>query len=43
VGSTRGLEVINRIIANQDCGKNLELLHDLCELMLDGSCVRWAA
>jgi formate dehydrogenase iron-sulfur subunit len=37
IGSARGVEVIDRIIANQDRAKNLELLDDLCELMLDGS------
>ena len=37
VGSTRGVEVIDRIVANQDRTKNLEVLDDLCELMLDGS------
>ncbi len=37
VGSTRGVEVIDRIIANQDRTKNLEVLDDLCELLLDGS------
>ena len=37
VGSTRGVEVIDRIIANQDRAKNLEVLDDLCEVMLDGS------
>jgi formate dehydrogenase iron-sulfur subunit len=37
IGSTRGVEVIDRIIANQDRMKNLEVLDDLCELMLDGS------
>ncbi len=37
VGSTRGVEVIDRIIANESRSKNLELLDDLCELMLDGS------
>ena len=37
VGSTRGVEVIDRIIANDHRAKNLELLDDLCELMLDGS------
>jgi formate dehydrogenase iron-sulfur subunit len=31
------VEVIDRIIANQDRMKNLEVLDDLCELMLDGS------
>ena len=37
IGSTRGVEVIDRIVANQDRAKNLEVLDDLCELMLDGS------
>src|SRR5579871_1703139 len=37
IGSTRGVEVIDRIIADQERTKNLELLDDLCELMLDGS------
>ncbi len=37
IGSTRGVEVIDRIIANQDRKKNLEVLNDLCEVMLDGS------
>jgi formate dehydrogenase iron-sulfur subunit len=37
VGSTRGVEVIDRIVANEDRTKNLQLLDDLCELMLDGS------
>ncbi len=37
VGSTRGVEVIDRIIANENRTKNLELLDDLCELMIDGS------
>jgi len=37
IGSTRGVEVIDRIIANQDRSKNLEILNDLCEVMLDGS------
>jgi formate dehydrogenase iron-sulfur subunit len=37
IGSTRGMEVIDRIIANQERTRNLELLDDLCELMLDGS------
>ncbi len=37
VGSTRGVEVIDRIIANRDREKNLQVLDDLCELMLDGS------
>ncbi len=37
IGSTRGVEVIDRIVANEDRTKNLEVLDDLCELMLDGS------
>jgi formate dehydrogenase iron-sulfur subunit len=37
IGSTRGVEVIDRIIANQERAKNLEVLDDLCELLLDGS------
>ncbi len=37
IGSTRGVEVIDRIIGSQDRARNLELLDDLCELMLDGS------
>jgi len=37
VGSTRGVEVIDRIVANQDRAKNLQVLDDLCEVMLDGS------
>ena len=37
IGATRGVEVIDRIIANQDRTKHLELLDDLCELMTDGS------
>jgi formate dehydrogenase iron-sulfur subunit len=37
IGSTRGVEVIDKIIENRDRTQNLELLDDLCELMLDGS------
>src|SRR5580698_1160766 len=37
VGSTRGVEVIDKIIANQDRVQNLELLGDLCEVLTDGS------
>ena len=37
IGSTRGVEVIDRIIENKDRAKNLEVLDDLCEVMLDGS------
>ena len=37
IGSTRGVEVIDRIVAGIDQSKNLELLEDLCETMTDGS------
>jgi formate dehydrogenase iron-sulfur subunit len=37
VGSVRGVEVIDRIVAGQDTDGNLALLGDLCELMTDGS------
>ncbi|MBV8730242.1 MAG: formate dehydrogenase [Acidobacteriia bacterium] len=37
IGSTRGVEVIDKIIAHQDRSVNLLLLDELCELMLDGS------
>jgi len=37
VGSVRGVEVIDRIVAGQDTDANLALLNDLCELMTDGS------
>jgi formate dehydrogenase iron-sulfur subunit len=37
IGSTRGKEVIEKIIAGEERGKNLVVLDDLCNLMLDGS------
>ncbi|HUC61050.1 MAG TPA: NADH-quinone oxidoreductase subunit NuoF [Alphaproteobacteria bacterium] len=37
IGSTRGVEVIDRIVAGHERGKNLALLDELCTLMLDGS------
>ena len=37
IGSTRGVEVIDRIVAGTDREKNLRLLEDLCETMIDGS------
>ena len=37
IGSTRGVEVIDRIVAGQDREANLELLSDLCQTMTDGS------
>ncbi|MCU1680888.1 MAG: formate dehydrogenase [Amycolatopsis sp.] len=37
VGSIRGVETIDKIVAGQDSDENLALLGDLCELMTDGS------
>ena len=37
VGSVRGVEVIDRIVAGEDPDGNLALLNDLCELMTEGS------
>ena len=37
IGSVRGVEVIDRIVANQDRGENELLLRDLCDTMLHGS------
>jgi formate dehydrogenase iron-sulfur subunit len=37
VGAVRGVEVIDRIIADEDRDANLVLLEDLCEVMADGS------
>jgi formate dehydrogenase iron-sulfur subunit len=37
IGSTRGIETIDRIVAGQDREKNLAVLHDLCDVMQDGS------
>ena len=37
VGSTRGVETIDRIIAGRDVAANLVLLDDLCETMTKGS------
>ena len=37
IGSTRGVEVIDKITAGIDRARNLELLEDLCETMTDGS------
>ena len=37
IGSTRGVEVIDRIMANQNREDNLILLHDLCDTMEAGS------
>ncbi len=37
IGSTRGTEVIDRIVRNENRVQNLSLLQDLCETMLQGS------
>ena len=37
IGSTRGVEVIDRIRNNDNRESNLELLKDLCDTMIDGS------
>jgi formate dehydrogenase iron-sulfur subunit len=37
IGSTRGVEVIDRIVAGIDREANLGLLEDLCQTMTDGS------
>ena len=37
IGSTRGVEVIDKIIAGDNRAKNMELLEDLCVTMTDGS------
>ncbi len=37
IGSTRGVEVIDHIIAGEERGKNLALLQSLCDTMINGS------
>jgi len=37
IGSTRGVEVIDRITANQDRAQQAQLLRDLCDTMVHGS------
>jgi len=37
IGSTRGVEVIDRIIQNRNRDANVDLLRDLCDVMLNGS------
>jgi formate dehydrogenase iron-sulfur subunit len=37
IGSTRGVEVMDRIMAGKDTDANIELLKDLCNTMLNGS------
>ena len=37
IGSTRGVETIDKIIAGKNAEKNIALVRDLCTVMLDGS------
>jgi formate dehydrogenase iron-sulfur subunit len=37
IGSTRGVELIDKIVAGHDRDANLIVLEDLCEVMADGS------
>ena len=37
IGSVRGVEVIDRIVSNEDREENILLLNDLCDTMIDGS------
>jgi formate dehydrogenase iron-sulfur subunit len=37
VGSTRGVETLDKVIAGVDRERNLEILEDLCEVMTEGS------
>jgi len=37
IGTTRGMEVIDRIIARKDHAASVQLLRDLCDTMLNGS------
>ncbi len=37
IGAVRGVELMDRIASGDDHAKNMEVLHDLCELMVDGS------
>jgi formate dehydrogenase iron-sulfur subunit len=37
IGSTRGMETLDKIIAGRNADANLELVRDLCETLTDGS------
>jgi formate dehydrogenase iron-sulfur subunit len=37
IGSVRGVEVIDKILADDNREANLEVLDDLCDTMIDGS------
>jgi formate dehydrogenase iron-sulfur subunit len=37
IGSTRGVEIMDRVLANVDRERNVQLIHELCETLLHGS------
>ena len=37
IGAVRGVEVIDRIVGNENRDENVRLLNDLCDTMIDGS------
>jgi len=37
IGAVRGVEVIDRIVADENRDENIGLLHELCDTMVDGS------
>ena len=37
IGSVRGTEAMDRLIAGGDAGRELALIDDLCDVMIDGS------
>jgi formate dehydrogenase iron-sulfur subunit len=37
IGSVRGVEIIDRVMAGEDRQRNLQLLDELCDTMVDGS------
>jgi formate dehydrogenase iron-sulfur subunit len=37
IGSTRGVETVDKVIAGRDRERNIQLVRDLCEVMTDGS------
>ena len=37
IGSTRGVETVDKILAGRDRPQNIQLLRDLCEVLTDGS------
>ncbi len=37
IGSTRGVEVVEKIMTNQNRAANIQVLRDLCDTMVNGS------